>query len=65
MGEESEKGLSYSHRPVSMEPGVNQLQSSVRAYYRGERKSFGQMVGVVDRAERDGRGWKEGFYLAA
>ena len=48
-----------------MEPGVNQLQSSVRAYYRGERKSFGQMVGVVDRAERDGRGWKEGFYLAA
>ena len=65
MGEESEKGLSYSHWLVLMEPGVNQLQSSVQAYYQGERKSFGQMVGVVDRVERDGHGWKEGIYLAA
>ena len=24
---------SYSHQPMSMDPGVNQLQSSMRAYY--------------------------------
>ena len=41
---------------MSMEPGVNPLRSSVRAYRRDEGKWFGQMVGVVDRVEGYGRG---------